>query len=49
MTPEELAQRAKMIDTIIRTLRLLQGLRGRAGDLGTALKRFKAPRDAMRA
>ena len=49
MTPEELAQRAKMIETVIRTRKLLQMIQGRADDLSGALKRFKARREAIRA
>ncbi len=49
MTPEELAQRAKMIETIIRTRKLLAALRARADDLSGALERFKTRREEMRA
>lgn len=49
MSPEELAQRARIIETVIRTRKLLQTLQGRADDLGEALARFKARREAMRA
>jgi len=49
LSPEELAQRARIIDTVIRTRALLQTLQARADDLGGALERFKARRAAMRA
>jgi hypothetical protein len=49
MTPEELAQRAKMIETVIRTRKLLQAIQGRADDLSDALERFKVRREAIRA
>jgi hypothetical protein len=49
MTVAELEQRAQIIDTVVRTRKLLQLLQGRAGDLEFALERFKARREAMRA
>lgn len=49
MTPTELEQRAQIIDTVVRTRKLLQLLQGRAEDLEVALDRFKARREAMRA
>jgi hypothetical protein len=36
---------AKIIETVIRTRKLLQTLQGRADDLGEALERFKARRE----
>lgn len=49
MTPAELEQRAQIIDTVVRTRKLLQLLQGRADDLEAALDRFKARREAIRA
>ena len=42
-------QRARMIDTVVRTRRLLQLIQSRADNLGEALARFKERREAMRA
>jgi len=49
LTQAELEQRAQIIDTVVRTRKLLQVLQGRADDLEAALDRFKARREAMRA
>jgi hypothetical protein len=49
MTPEELQQRAEMIDKVIRARRKLQLLRDRAEALEGALGRFRARREAIRA
>jgi hypothetical protein len=49
MTPEELAQRARMIDTVIRTGKLLQMIQGRADDLSSALDRFEVRLEEIRA
>jgi hypothetical protein len=49
LTQAELEQRAQIIDTVVRTRRLLQLLQRRADDLEAALDRFKARREAMRA
>lgn len=45
----ELQQRAQIIDTVIRTRRLLKHLQTRSDDLEDALSRFKQRREAMRA
>jgi hypothetical protein len=49
MSEAELLERARMIDTVVRTRKLLQRIQNRADDLGEALQRFKERRDAMRA
>lgn len=49
MSAQELEQRAKIIDMVICTRRLLKQLQTHADDLGSAQERFKAPREAMRA
>jgi hypothetical protein len=49
MSEAELMERARMIDTVVRTRRLLQLIQNRADDLGGALARFKERREAMRA
>lgn len=49
MTQRELEQRAEVIEKVIRARRKLQLLRDRAETLQSALDRFKARREAMRA
>lgn len=49
MSEAELVERARMIDTVVRTRRLLQLIQNRADNLGEALARFKERREAMRA
>lgn len=49
MSEDELRERARMIDTVVRTRKLLQLIQDRADDLEGALARFKQRREAMRA
>ncbi|MEO6689932.1 MAG: hypothetical protein ABIS07_02695 [Dokdonella sp.] len=49
MTDRELHRRAEMIEKVIRARRKLQLLRDRTQALESALGRFKARREAMRA
>ncbi len=49
MSEAELVERARMIDTVVRTRRLLQLIQNRADNLGEALARFTERREAMRA
>jgi hypothetical protein len=49
MSEAELLERARMIETVVRTRKLLQRIQNRADDLGEALQRFKERREAMRA
>jgi hypothetical protein len=49
MSEDELRERARMIDTVVRTRKLLQLIQNRADDLEEALARFKQRREAMRA
>lgn len=49
MSEAELVERARMIDTVVRTRKLLARIQDRADNLGEALERFKERRAAMRA
>jgi len=49
LTPEELAQRAKIIETVIRTRKLLKLLQGRADERNKAVDRLEQRREAMHA
>jgi hypothetical protein len=49
MTDREVHRRAEMIEKVIRARRKLQSLRERTQALESALGRFKARREAMRA
>lgn len=49
MSEAELLERARIIDTVVRTRKLLARIQDRADNLGEALERFKQRREAMRA
>ncbi|RYD14033.1 MAG: hypothetical protein EOP90_15380 [Lysobacteraceae bacterium] len=49
MSDAELIERARIIDTVVRTRKLLARIQDRADHLGEALERFKQRREAMRA
>jgi BMFP domain-containing protein YqiC len=49
MTPEELQQRADMVERLIRARRKLELLRNRKEALEDALNRFKTRQEAIRA
>lgn len=49
LSEQELQQRARIIDTVIRTRQLLKHLQTRTDDLGDALARFKQRRGAISA
>ena len=49
MSEAELLERARIIDTVVRTRKLLARIQDRADNLGEALERVKQRREAMRA